>query len=311
MYAITQINPETWQDNAILAQFYDDLATKPYCSNDKTYSHIRTKSHAIKHAYIQPNHPAICKWLVFDIDDPQALFAFCDNNLPRPQIIIKNPLNGHAHYAYRLTTAVGLWGNSSHKAIEYLAVVQQALRLALGADRSYSGNLIKNPCNPLHDVYLTGSQPSYTLAELAEHLDLESVKTTQAQACNDDGYGRNVSTFNHVRFYAYPIAYDHNQTELEAILMEVAENYNTRFDMPLLYNELRHIVRSVAKYCKNKYTGHYQAFSERQRERVIKRWGDNTEKRKQAKILKNEGLSVRDIAKRLNVGKSTVSRWLK
>lgn len=309
MYAIKQVNQENWQQIPVLSQFYDDIANKPYCSNDKSFSHIRTKSHAIKHAYIQPNHPAICKWLVFDIDDPHALFVFADKLLPRPQIIIKNPSNGHAHYAYKLTTPVGLWGESSVKAIQYLSAVQQALRKALGADRSYGGNLIKNPCHSEHETYLTGSQPSYTLAELAEYLNLYE-PISEPSASNDEGYGRNVSVFNHVRFQAYPIAENYSQSQLETVLMEFAESYNASFDVPLLYNELRHIVKSIAKYCKRAdFTASHKAFSERQSERAKRRWGDNTDIRKQAEIWHAQGIKKTEIAERLGVTTKTLTRW--
>ena len=280
VYAIKQIDPTDWQSVSTLAQFYADLATNPYCTNDKGFSHIRTKSHAIKHTYIQPNHPEIIKWLVFDIDDPQALFAYHDKGLPRPQIIIKNPENGHAHYAYKLTTPVGNWRKSSQKAMRYLASVQKALRLALEADKSYGGNLVKNPCHTSHDVYLTGAKPSYTLAELAENLDLELYQAQEP--ANDEGYGRNYSVFEHVRPYGYALA-SAPYSELVRQLQPIAEQYNQRFDVPLFPNELKHIVRSIARYCLRKdFTASHKTWSELQSHRSKMRWGDNTDKQKQA-----------------------------
>lgn len=309
MYNLQKIDPSNWQDISILAQFYNDLAANPYCSNDKGFSHIRTKSHAIKHAYIQPNHPAICRWLVFDIDDPNALFAYYDNDLPPPQFIVKSKLNGHAHVGFRVTTEVGIGGNSSVKAMQYLASVQQALRIALGADRSYGGNLVKNPCynSPSHEVYITGAQASYSLAELADYLDLQPVEQEPA---NDCGYGRNVSVFDYVRYEAYPLAQTHSYNELERVLTTIAEQYNQRFDAPLFQNELKHIVRSIARYCTRKdFTASHRAFSELQRARVTRRWGDNTDKRKQALKMHKKGVKKTVIAKELNVTTKTLTRW--
>lgn len=308
MYAISETDPQKWQDNALLIQFYDDLANKPYCTNDKGFSHIRIKSNAIKHAYIQPNHPAVVKWLVFDIDKFDALFVFKNEGLPRPQIIIENPENGHAHYAYKLTTPVGIWGKSSPKAMAYLASVQQALCLALGADRSYGGNLVKNPCHSAHKVYLTGAKPSYELAKLAEHLDLHS--PTKPDAANDYGYGRNYSVFEHVRHKAYPLAQDHSYSALVSILSSIAEGYNQRFDMPLFANELKHIVRSIARYCSRKdFIASHKAFTELQSHRSKMRWGDNTDKQKQALKMANEGAKITVISKELGVGRATLYRW--
>ena len=110
MYALQRVNPADWEQIPELVAFYDDLAKKPYCSNEKGFCYPRTKAHAIRHGYIQPNFPDIVKWLVFDIDHPNALFAYHDLNLPRPQLIEQNPDNGHAHYGYKLTEPVLLWG---------------------------------------------------------------------------------------------------------------------------------------------------------------------------------------------------------
>jgi len=312
MEYLKQVNPSEWEQIPALAVFYDDLASNPYCTNAKGYCHIRTKSHAISHSHIQPNHPAVCKWLAFDIDDPEALFSYHDNGLPPPQIIIKNPTNGHAHYLYRLTTPVGLGGNSSVKAMRYLAGVQKSLGEALGADSGYSGNLIKNPCHSDHETYITGVQPSYTLEELANYLDLEPLYQKHSkEPANDAGYGRNCALFEELRHFGYECT-TKDFNALIRHLKPISERINNRFDIPLLPNEVRHIIRSIARYCSRMdFTESHIRFSERQRARIQHRWGDNTDKREQAQILKSEGLSCRKIAERLNVGKSTVSRWLK
>ena len=246
MYAIKQIDPTDWQSVSTLAQFYADLATKPYCTNSKGFSHIRTKSHAIKHAYIQPNHPEIIKWLVFDIDDPQALFAYHDNDLPPPNYYQKSRKRSRSlRLQANKTSEKNSGRKASTKPVEYLASVQKALRLALGADKGYSGNLIKIPPCPRR-VYITGAKPSYTLAELAEYLDLKPYQ--QQERANDEGYGRNVNVFNHVRHQAYPIAQDLTRRELERVLTAIARILNQRFDVPLFPNELKYIVRSITHY---------------------------------------------------------------
>lgn len=337
MECLKQIEPQHWQVVPILRQFVDDLPSNPYCTNSKGSAYIRNKHNAVRHRYIQPNHPAVCKWLAFDIDDSEALFTCFDKGLPPPQVIIKNPTNGHAHYLYRLTTPVGIGGNSSFKAVRYLASVQKALAEALGADSGYSGNLIKNPCYvkanapreqlPIwinedeyevngerdeHETYLTGAKPSYTLAELADYLDLEPLYPQMKQEpANDSGYGRNCTLFDELRHIAYKLP-DKSYNSVISELQSVSDSINNRFDVPLPYNEIKHIIRSIARYCERmNFTESHKRFSELQSERVKRRWGDNTDKRKQAQILKSEGLSCREIAERLNVGKSTVSRWLK
>lgn len=279
MECLRQIASDQWQQIPELHQFYDDLASKPYCTNAKGFCYIRSKSHAIQHSHIQPNHPAICKWLAFDIDDPNALFTCFDESLPPPQIIIKNPTNGHAHYLYRLTTPIGIGGKSSMKAIRYLASVQKALASALGADNGYSGNLIKNPCHNDHETYLTGTQPSYTLAELADHLDLEPLFSyTPQPPTNDIGYGRNCTLFDELRLFGY----EHTAKDFNALtryLKPIAEKANARFDIPLLPNEVSHIIHSIARYCSRMdFTESHRRFSEIQAYRGAK--GGKISKRK-------------------------------
>ena len=333
MECLKQVSPEEWQDVPVLRQFVDDLPTNPYCTNSKGLTYIRNKQNAIRHRYIQPNHPAVCKCLAFDIDDPEALFKCFDEGLPPPQVIIKNPKNGHAHYLYRLTTAVGMGGRSSIKAMRYLASVQNALAEALGADKGYSGNLIKNPCYvkanapkevlPIwvdedeyeqngerdeHETYIvSGVQPSYMLEELAEHLDLEPYK--KAEAVNDSGYGRNCTLFDELRHIAYKLP-DKSYRAVVSHLKAIADDINNRFDVPLPYNEVKHIIKSIARYCERTTFDKWQDnLTASQRARALKRWGDNTDKREQAEMWHNQGIKKTVIAERLGVTTKTLTRW--
>ena len=89
MECLKQVSPAEWEDVPILRQFVDDLPKNPYCTNSKGFTYIRNKQNAIRHRYIQPNHPAICKWLWFDVDDVDAMYSWSNANLPPPQIIVK------------------------------------------------------------------------------------------------------------------------------------------------------------------------------------------------------------------------------
>lgn len=294
MQSLKQVSPADWQNIPILNQFYDDLASNPYCTNEKGFTYIRNKQHAIQHRYIQPNHPSICRWLVFDIDDPQALFKCFDEGLPPPQFIAQNSVNGHAHVGFKLTTAVGIGGKSSIKAIRYLANVQKALADALGADLGYSGNLIKNPCyvktssayedngeRDEHHIYLTSAPPSYTLAELANHLDLEPLYSNTATAANDSGYGRNCSLFDRLCPHGYALA-SSPYSEIVRQLQPIADDINNNYDVPMQHNEVKHIVHSIARYCeKMDFSASHKRFSELQAVRGA--IGGKVSKRKPAK----------------------------
>lgn len=338
MECLKQVSPREWQKVPQLRQFYDDLANKPYCTNEKGSIFVRSKKQAIKHRFIQPNHPCVIKWLVFDIDHPDALFTFIDTGLPKPQVIIKNPKNGHAHYAYRMTTPVGIGGNSSTRAESYLKAVRDALGEALGADPGYSGNLIKNPCyvkdsaptpkkthwlnnnedegdRDEHETYLTGAKPSYTLAELADYLDLEPLyPQTKQEPANDSGYGRNCSLFEELRHVAYQCK-TKSFNAIVRYLKPIAEKMNQRFDVPLNPNEVKHIIRSIARYCaRMDFTASHKAFSKLQATRGAKggraKGRSYDEKRQQAKELYEQGLNKSEIARRLDVSRRSVINWL-
>lgn len=249
MYLLQKIADYQHDKPTEIIDFYHDLPQKPYCSNIKGFCHIRTKKNAFNHAYIQPNHPASVKWLVFDLDISNALFAYHDNNAPRPQIIIKNPLNGHAHYCYKLSENVGLWGNSSERAINYLRAVYRGLQLKLGADTGYSGNLIKTPTHSDWETYITGAKRAYTLDELADYLELEPKQTFKAD--NDDYFGRNCAVFNATRHKAYAIAHKYDYKSLYSEILAIATAENAKFNNPMQPNELHHITKSITRYCKS------------------------------------------------------------
>lgn len=248
MENIQRVDTEKWQKHPILQALYDDLPQKPYCSPVKGVCYVNPKRSAINEHYIQPNHPAVTRWLCFDIDHPDALFAYYYNNVPTPNLIIVNPKNGHAHACYRLKEPVGLTGESRIKPINFMRAVYYALRRELGADAGYVGNLIKCPfASRMWDVYVSGVQ-AYDLVDLGDMLDLEPLP---AQTANDDIFGRNIAIFDYTRHKAYPIAHEHSQTTLLRVLIDIATEYNATLSKPLFGNEIYTICKSISRYCKS------------------------------------------------------------
>ena len=246
MYNLLKVDPSVWSQYPVLQDLFDDLPLKPYCAPYKGVCYVKPKTLAIKEHYLQPNHPAVIKWLCFDIDHPDALFAYYDNHLPRPQVIIVNPENGHAHVCYRLKEAIGLTGESRSKPIHFMRAVYHSLRRSLGADAGYVGNLIKNPfARDIWDTYLTGAE-DYSLMELADLADLKEVPVA-----NDEVFGRNISLFDHTRHNAYPIADHHSYDTLLKELIDIATVYNLTFDTPLFSKEVHGVCKSIAKFCKS------------------------------------------------------------
>lgn len=237
----------------ILQSLYDTLPEKPYTAEQKGSMSITSKKYAWNKELLQVNHPAVCGWLVFDIDDPNALYAHEDNHAPAPQYIVVNPANGHAHLFYRLTTPVGKWGASSDKAVMYLTAVYAALARKLGADSGYIGNIAKNPNSQAWHTYTTDAPESYTLGDLADWLDLPSWSETAA--IRKQGYdtstavGRNVALFHGIRKRCYSLADQYSGRKLYREIVALADQYNATFEEPLPSNEIVNTCRSIYHYC--------------------------------------------------------------
>ena len=87
----------------------------------------------------------------------------------------------------------------SQNVIQYLAKIEQAYSLALGADRGYTGLITKNPCHGTWENHTFGVQP-YDLNYLADFVELQELKTDLKEV---SGLGRNCMMFDTVRFWAY------------------------------------------------------------------------------------------------------------
>lgn len=315
MYLLQQV--QDFENCEQIQALFSDLPKRPYCTNAKGFCYFRIKEHAIKHAYIQPNTPFCVRWLVFDVDDPQALFVYHDNHAPRPHLIIKNPTNGHAHYCYRLANPVGLTGKSSQKAIDYLQAVYFALSERLGADWGYSATLIKNPTYNAWQSYTAGQMTPYTLDELAECLRLPTkaeIRKAKQEQANDDYFGRNCSVFHATRHKAYAIAHKHDYNTLFTAVLAIANEQNAKFDNPMTPNEVRHIAKSIAKYCKSpRFTAISADWFSRLQAHRGRQGGQAKGKayepmREQARQLREQGLSMAKIAQQLGTHKTQIAR---
>lgn len=309
MYNIELADPKKWQDNPVLSQYVNDLPEKPYCSYIKNFCQICTKKRAIERVYIQPNPPVRVNYIVLDIDHPNGIHtALYEAEMPPPHLIIQNPKNAHVHLVYKLKNPVFMWGKAEAKPIRYLARIEYGMVRKLGADANYGGNLMKNPLSDVWKTYTTTAPlEGYTLKYLAQFVNLDFLPSDDA--ANDQGFGRNCSLFDMLR----PHGYNESSASYSALLQlltPIAENYNNNFETPLFENEVRHIVRSIARYCtRTDFTASHNAFSETQRIRSKRRWGDNTSKQEQALIWATEGVKIGVIAERLGVSARTLTRW--
>ena len=244
--------------------FYEKLPKKPYCSDDLGRGVIiRPKRTAIQKPYIQHNPPCLVSSLVFDIDRQDAYFAWSDANLPTPTWIAKNRQNGHAHIGYMLLAPVCTTHRAKQNVIQYLAKIEQAYSLALGADRGYTGLITKNPCHGTWENHTFGVQP-YDLNYLADFVELQELKTDLKEV---SGLGRNCMMFDTVRYWAYKAIRAHRGSTFDIWLgkvLEQCQNANGAFIEPLPYSEVKATAKSIARYCWRKDAYHYQEFIDRQ-----------------------------------------------
>lgn len=307
VYNIESVNPEQWREIPILADYVKNLFYRPYCTDSKGFCERLGRGKAIKYAYIQPNQPSKVTYIVLDIDHSNGIHsALYESELPPPHLIIQNTENAHVHLVYKLCTPVATWGNAKEKPMNYLARIERGMVRALGADASYGGNLMKNPLNGLWRTYTTTAPlEGYELKNLGQFVDLNDLP----DAANDAGYQRNCTLFDKLRHYGYK----HESKSYSALvehLTPIANEINSAFPDPLLPNEVKHIIRSIARYCSRRaFIKSHKEFSNLQSVRSKRRWGDNTEKKKQAQLWLADGMKIGVIAEQLDISPRTLTRW--
>lgn len=301
---------------------FDDVTrwpNKPYCSDDKTASRIRTLRHALTHPYIQANPPHLRVWSIYDVDRPAAALAWEDANLPPPAWAAVDRLSTSGHLVWGLTVPVLVDSPDMRQApMRYLCAVEAAFRAKLDADAGYSGLMTKNPAHGLWRV-LRGPRQAYELGELAEWVDLP--KHLPKRKPEEIGLGRNVTVFDWLRHYAYRKVRHYKGDVRNFILWQSHLNSkalerNGDLQVPLAGNEVWHIAKSVSKWTWNRFDlaasdARFAALqAHRGKQGMLKRWGDSEDKQASARLMASAGRSLREIAAELEVGKSTVARWV-
>ena len=260
---------------------------------------------------------------MFDIDRQDAYFAWSDANLPTPTWIAKNRQNGHAHIGYMLLAPVCTTHRAKQNVIQYLAKIEQAYSLALGADRGYTGLITKNPCHGTWENHTFGVQP-YDLNYLADFVELQELKTDLKEV---SGLGRNCMMFDTVRFWAYEAIrafISGSPDSWYAEVLKVAINANGAFLEPLPYSEVKATAKSIARWVWRNHTAAHAKFIERQTAKGRKgglssdsshggkaRSAQYSDIRQEALKLHIMGLSVTKIANQLGISRPSVYAYLK
>ena len=297
---------------------FESLPKRPYCMDEKPgYMVIRSKAIAVKKPYIQVNSPVTTIYFVFDGDKNDAALSWFDENLPAPYWTTQNPENGHAHICYKLEIPLHTSEFSSIKAIKYAQAVYYAYALKLGADLSYSQLITKNPLHPQHRTTHWTKQ-AYSLDYLADFVDLPKKLPKKLEVV---GLGRNVTMFEKGRRWAYTAVRDylhHNSSlEWERAVRAQIEAINAGFEVPLPYSEVKATAKSIARWVWKRFS--YGEFSAIQAKRGAKggkkggavRSAKYAELRIQAKLMHEQGMSIKVISETLEAHRNSISAWIR
>ena len=238
-------------------RFFALAPDRPYCTDQKGGIVIRSKNHAFKKRYVQYNPPAMCHWVVFDLDHEDP-FIWLTESLPSPNYLAVTPFKNTSHAAYAVRSVCTSESARRHP-IEYLAAIEEAYRERLQADVGFAGLLTKNPMHPDWNVQFCHNHV-YELGELASKVELKRRYWTRKRA-NDDahaGLGRNCALFHRARFWAYDNVHHYRDVlkvpynDWMGMTLKHCEQFNS-FNPDLPYGEVKSTAKSVGKWVWTNY----------------------------------------------------------
>lgn len=227
----------------------------PLASDDLRAGIYRgSRNDALRRRYIEANPQAMSNLLVVDIDKEDALLrSIWDRDGWRPNAVVENPANGHAHAVWALKEPITRTEYARRKPLAYAASVTEGLRRSVDGDKSYSGLMTKNPEND-HWNASWWTDTLYTLPQLEEHLAgndfMPPPSWRRTRRKNPVGLGRNCTIFETARTWAYRELRHHfgdSHGFYNAVSWQVHE-LNSEFSEPLPVNEARQIATSIHKW---------------------------------------------------------------
>lgn len=284
------------------------------------------RASAMGRRIVEANPPALRNILTVDLDHDDSLFRAAEVAHPRPNLIIENPVNGHAHAAWVLGAPVATTDVAKAGPLRYVAAVSEGLRRKVGGDPGYTGLLMKNPLHSGWNAQPVRMDHLYTLAELDRELGKSMPGRywyRQRPAIERAGLGRNCTLFEVARRWAYRqvrhLAPD--QAAFERAVLDYVEVRNMEFGVPLPASEVRAIGRSITRWVlrsdnwnrtaeeRDAYLSELQAH--RGRLSAQARRDRNADRDENIWIAHTQGLSTRQIGDLLGVSHMTVARVIK
>jgi hypothetical protein len=284
--------------------------------------------------YIQANQPNSLSFMVFDLDYKKAILAHEKSDVLTPSFYTVDKKKTTAHAVYMLETPVHKNQHSKQSPQRLFATLEDIYGTRLGADKGYSGLVMKNPFHSEHSLYLPDETLCpVSLSEMADYVDFEQYNKQQKQQKIEEAFseGRNIAVFDLVREWAYKEIRNYwgksykewltvVQAKTENVWHNIQGNYNKQ--SPYSLSEMKATARSIAKWTwKNTTQSSFKTFVElthlphqqkaRQAKQVESRLIKTQDKREQAIELRKGGMTVRDIGELLGVNHTTIVRWIK
>ena len=237
-----------------IERFKNQIQKYALCSDNFNHGVYRNqKDKALKKKYIGFNNKTFLNGLVFDIDHEYGAIAWDLAALPKPNTIIQNISNGHAHLLYALKKPVLKTESARLKPLKLASVVQSGFIERLKADRAYADILMKNPVNTSEWRTTWTDTAAYDLNYLADFIP-ENVKKTTKRRSQVYGLGRNVNLFEDLRVIAYREVLKYKKNKNYIIfydyMLSVADTLNnySNYNDPLPHNEINDICNSICKW---------------------------------------------------------------
>ncbi|AKL15182.1 replication initiation protein [Klebsiella pneumoniae] len=274
------------QDIYNIEQFKNKIQKYALCCDDFYDGVYRTpKDKALLKKYIAFNNKSFINGLVFDVDHQNGAIAWDLADLPKPNIIIQNTRNGHAHLLYALKTPVLKTDAARMKPLRLASIVQRGFTERLDADRAYADILMKNPIN-INEWRTTWTNiPEYDLYYLADFVP-DIITTPKTKPSPVYGLGRNVNLFEDLRILSYKdvLKYKANNTYYDfyehMLSRAIMLNNHCNVNDLLSHNEVNQICKSICKWTWRNFS--QSRFSEIQSARARK----NTAPRKTKELIK-------------------------
>lgn len=226
----------------------------PYATDDLSQGIWRQKrDEAMGKRYVEANPQSLTNLLVVDIDDGIALQKAMWCTSYRPNWVVENPQNGHAHALWLLASPVPRTEYAHRKPVAYAHAITEGLRISVDGDKGYSGLITKNPLHASWEAYHLHTH-AYALDELKTALEADNClpspswrKTKRRYAT---GLGRNCIIFDSARLWAYREVRNHfgSPESLERAVTAHVHGLNAEFKDPLPDKEAQQIANSIVRW---------------------------------------------------------------